>query len=137
MINVRKIAKDYASSAVAEAFRTIRREPADYPPGEYDDTDVAALAHEYLFETLDGCEDVIYYSKAWAVVADDPTAAQDAYADMMGEPFPADAEGLDDVMTRLAFARLESEASALLAELVDEQWEAHANADADTVRASA
>lgn len=121
MQSVNTLARELATDAVREALRAYREDPCA-TPGDYDTDDVQTDADELLWQSVDGCADVIYTGRAWDIVAQHATDAQDAYRDMIGEPFPSDAETLDAMMPRLAFALIYQRASGMLADIIEREW---------------
>lgn len=126
-LNVRQLGREYAAYAADEALAYMRenRERGDYSADE-----AREVADDHLWQSVDGCADVIYYSRAWRVVASDPQAAQDAYADMAGDPFPRDAESLDDAITTLAFAAIYRTAQEYLDDAIANAWNDDTDGDA-------
>jgi hypothetical protein len=127
MQNLRELSRELAVDAVSETLRELRGDPVA-APGDYDADDVAQAAHDHLWQSVDGCADVIYTGRAWDIVAAYPTEAQDAYAEIMGEPFPSNVESLDAMMPQLAFALIYAAASQRIAAEVESQWAAAAHA---------
>lgn len=109
---IKAIAHDYAKQAFELAL-------------EQDDLDSAV---DYLNETIDGCEEVIYYNRAWNVVygAREDSQLYDAGHDLLcelGLNTVAQEELLDSLMCRLAYCILEAEALNVLQDLVTEHDE--------------
>ena len=71
------------------------------------------------WEEVDGCQHVIYTSRALSICANCDTSAGEGYLDdIYGEPFN-ECESFADVCTRLAFAVLYCEVILQLDELID------------------
>ena len=121
MQNVNTLAQKLATYAVREVLREYREDPCA-TPGDYDTDDVQTDADERLWQSVDGCADVIYTGRAWDIVAQYASDAQDAYRDMTGEPFPSDAESLDAMMPRLAFALIYQRAYGMLPGIIQDEW---------------
>lgn len=76
-------------------------------------------AREAAWEYADGASEVIYTGKAWDLVASNRAACEDAIADIgldVGDVFARD--GLDAVISVLAFAGLYAAICDILAEYV-------------------
>jgi hypothetical protein len=126
-LNVRQLGREYAAYAAAEALEYLR-ENRDH--GDYSAEEVREVADDHLWQSVDGCADVIYYNRAWRVVASDPQAAQDAYAEIMGDAFPRDAESLDAAITTLAFAVIYRTAQEYLDDAIANAWNDDVDGDA-------
>ncbi len=78
--------------------------------GAFDECgDFEETAFEYIHESVDGCEDVIYTAKAYDTVLDARTAAPEYFdraherlVETEGDRIGQD-ETIDDVITRLAY----------------------------------
>jgi hypothetical protein len=102
---------ELANTIALEALDLIKEGKADYE------------AEDYICETVDGCEWVIYYYKAHQVCQNCNTDSGAQWMDDCG----IKGESYDDYATKLAYGEIYCRASAALGELIDE-YEAEQNA---------
>ena len=110
-MNYYTLAQEYAQDAWDEAVGNLS---PDSPTTE----DLREAAEQYLWESLDGCEHVIYTHKAWQLCADLPTGDGEDWLGDQGSDHLQD--GIDSLISRLAFAVLLLLAQEHLADLIEE-----------------
>lgn len=126
--NLHTLAEDYAALAVAAATWEASQDDAD--PHAWDLGDIIDAANDNAWQTVDGCEDVIYHYHAARLVAENLSEAEDAAASMdMGDVTAT--TDLSSAMSLYAFALILNAAQALIPERAEEALEnAQAVADA-------
>lgn len=82
---VREYAASYEEERDAARKRAIKEEDLE-DPDDVDEYGVDEYMYEWLHETLDGCEEVIYTHRAKAVLLASPN--EDAYLEDFGETSP-------------------------------------------------